>query len=170
MFAWDWSALWDALTRLSPSSMMVAVPVLPFQHSPMLGHLASSHTVAKFSFLSPFSRYSYLSPWGALCLSQAGLLECCRVCPVRKEHCWGLWGLQGLPCECETGTLLRVAFNDWVLQALPCITQTLLRSEFNDVCECCRLCHVAQSCHCGFCLIWMIWMLQALPWRSETLL
>lgn len=45
-----------------PKSMIVAVPVLPFQHSPMLGHLASSHTVASFNFLRPCSRYSYLSP------------------------------------------------------------------------------------------------------------
>ena len=32
--------------HVSPSSMIVAVP--PFQHSPMLGHCASSHTVASF--------------------------------------------------------------------------------------------------------------------------
>ena len=28
-----------------PRIMMVAVPVSPFQHSPTLGHIASSHTV-----------------------------------------------------------------------------------------------------------------------------
>lgn len=32
--------------HVSPISMIVAVP--PFQHSPMFGHCASSHTVAIF--------------------------------------------------------------------------------------------------------------------------
>ena len=41
-----------------PSSMMVAVPVLPFQHSPMLGHCASSQTVASLRSRSPLWRYS----------------------------------------------------------------------------------------------------------------
>jgi len=38
--------------QVSPMIMMVAVAVLPSpppQHSPMLGHLASSHTVLSFS-------------------------------------------------------------------------------------------------------------------------
>jgi hypothetical protein len=34
--------------HVSPSSMIVPVP--PFQHSPMFGHCASSHTVCKFKF------------------------------------------------------------------------------------------------------------------------
>ena len=33
--------------HVSPRIMTVAVPVSPFQHSPMLGHCASSHTVAR---------------------------------------------------------------------------------------------------------------------------
>ena len=46
--------------QMSPSSMMVAVPVSPFQHSPMLGHCASSHTVCRFSVRRLSLRYSYL--------------------------------------------------------------------------------------------------------------
>lgn len=41
---------------------MVAVPVLPFQHSPMLGHCASSQTVASLRPPSCPLRYSYRSP------------------------------------------------------------------------------------------------------------
>ena len=42
------------LVQVSPISMIVAVAVCPSappQHSPMLGHRASSQTVLKFSFL-----------------------------------------------------------------------------------------------------------------------
>jgi len=59
--------------------MMVAVPVLPFQHSPMLGHCASSQTVCRLRDLSCPVRSSYLSPWAPLCRSQAGFLSPCEV-------------------------------------------------------------------------------------------
>ena len=38
--------------------MMVAVPLPPFQHSPTLGHLASSQTVFSFRSRSEACRYS----------------------------------------------------------------------------------------------------------------
>lgn len=43
--------------HVSPSSMMVPVP--PFQHSPMLGHWASSHTVCRLSSFSEDLSFSY---------------------------------------------------------------------------------------------------------------
>ena len=42
-------ANWTYRVHVSPSSMMVPVP--PFQHSPMLGHCASSQTVCRSSSL-----------------------------------------------------------------------------------------------------------------------
>ena len=42
----------------APSNMMVAVPVLPFQHSPTFGHCASSHTVCSFRVRSESLKYS----------------------------------------------------------------------------------------------------------------
>ncbi|MEC7216616.1 MAG: hypothetical protein VXW44_01920, partial [SAR324 cluster bacterium] len=38
------------LVQVSPMTMKVAVPL--FQHSPMFGHRASSHTVLRASFLA----------------------------------------------------------------------------------------------------------------------
>lgn len=45
------------LVQVSPKSMIVPVP--PFQHSPMLGHWASSHTVCKLSSFSEDLSSSY---------------------------------------------------------------------------------------------------------------
>ena len=64
--------------HVSPISMMVAVavPSLPPQHSPRLGHFASSHTVARFRDLTEAarrSRFSRRCPVGASMRSQGGL-------------------------------------------------------------------------------------------------
>src|SRR6202022_4912107 len=61
----------QARVQTAPMSMIVAVPA--FQHSPMLGHLASSHTVERRCSLT-----KALTPWkpapeGALARSQDGL-------------------------------------------------------------------------------------------------
>jgi hypothetical protein len=61
--------------QVSPRSMIVAVTTPsppPFQHSPMLGHCASSQTVFRLSRESDSFTCSYLSPCGALCLSHPG--------------------------------------------------------------------------------------------------
>ena len=62
---------------MSPKSIIVAVPVSPFQHSPTFGHMASSHTVAiLYSELSKVSfKNSKRSPLGALCLSHGGFFK-----------------------------------------------------------------------------------------------
>lgn len=54
---------------------MVAVPVAPFQHSPIFGHCASSHTVCRFSDRSWPVKSSYLSPCAPLCRSHPGFLS-----------------------------------------------------------------------------------------------
>lgn len=59
----------------APSSMMVAVPLPPFQHSPTLGHCASSHTVTRPSPRRLPDRYSNRSPCGARCRSHAGFFS-----------------------------------------------------------------------------------------------
>jgi hypothetical protein len=53
---------------------MVAVPVPPFQHSPMLGHCASSHTVCRPRSRRELCRYSKRSPCDARWRSHGGLL------------------------------------------------------------------------------------------------
>jgi hypothetical protein len=61
--------------HVSPMSMMVAVavwPSLPPQHSPMLGHLASSHTVASLSSRSLDLICRYFSPPGMTFFIQSG--------------------------------------------------------------------------------------------------
>ena len=45
------------LVQVSPNSMIVPVP--PFQHSPMLGHCASSHTVCRLSSFNEDLSSSY---------------------------------------------------------------------------------------------------------------
>src|ERR1700730_188363 len=57
--------------QISPNSMKVAV--LWFQHSPILGHWADSHTVCKPNPRANFLRLWKLSPTGALALSHDGL-------------------------------------------------------------------------------------------------
>jgi hypothetical protein len=64
--------------HVSPISMMVAVavPSLPPQHSPMLGHFASSHTVARLRLFTLFdsrSKFSLRSPVGVSMRSHSGL-------------------------------------------------------------------------------------------------
>src|SRR5260370_33959589 len=44
-----------------------------FQHSPMLGHCALSHTVCRFSSRAIFFRLWKVSPIGAFAFSHAGL-------------------------------------------------------------------------------------------------
>jgi hypothetical protein len=63
---------WQPRVQVSPSSITVAVPVGPFQHSPMLGHCASSQTVASFRHDNSAFIASYFSPCGARCLRAAG--------------------------------------------------------------------------------------------------
>lgn len=63
--------------HVSPISMMVAVavPSLPPQHSPRLGHFASSHTVARLSDFTEAERRSTFSrrlPVGASMRSHVG--------------------------------------------------------------------------------------------------
>lgn len=55
--------------------MIVAVPVSPFQHSPILGHCASSQTVWSLRDLNCPVKSSYLSPWAPRCLNQLGFLS-----------------------------------------------------------------------------------------------
>jgi hypothetical protein len=57
--------------QISPSSMKVAV--LWFQHSPMFGHCADSHTVCRPSPRANFFKLWKLSPEGAFARSQVGL-------------------------------------------------------------------------------------------------
>ena len=61
----------QARVHTAPISMMVAVPA--FQHSPMLGHLASSHTVARRCSRTMPLHASKPAPAGARARSQAGL-------------------------------------------------------------------------------------------------
>lgn len=49
---------WQPRVHVSPSSMIVAVPLSPFQHSPTLGHCASSHTVFSLRSRRDSWRYS----------------------------------------------------------------------------------------------------------------
>eukprot|EP00967_Tisochrysis_lutea_P090519 scaffold129579_cov39-Tisochrysis_lutea.AAC.2 len=60
--------------HVSPMTMMVAVAVsfLPPQHSPMLGHLASSQTVANLPARRPRFSLWNSSPPGICTLSQSG--------------------------------------------------------------------------------------------------
>ena len=63
--------------HVSPISMMVAVevPSLPPQQVPILGHLASSHTVARLSFFTEVridAKASACAPVGALTFSHSG--------------------------------------------------------------------------------------------------
>ena len=52
---WDTAQYEQARVQTSPRIMNVAVPW--FQHSPMFGHCASSHTVCRFSSrISPLRR------------------------------------------------------------------------------------------------------------------
>ena len=65
------------LVQESPISMMVAVavcPSLPPQHSPMFGHLASSQTVLKPSFLKSLLIWVNFSPPGSSRFSHSGFL------------------------------------------------------------------------------------------------
>lgn len=57
--------------HVSPSSITVAVPVGPFQHSPMFGHCASSQTVASLRPARSAFIASYFSPCAALCLQSS---------------------------------------------------------------------------------------------------
>lgn len=50
----------------------VAAPFPPPQHSPMLGHLASSHTVCKLSLRRSFLIPLYDAPVGIGCFKKAG--------------------------------------------------------------------------------------------------
>lgn len=63
--------------QVSPRTMIVAVAMPsppPFQHSPILGHCASSHTVCSLSPDSVSFTSWYFSPCGAFCLSHPGFL------------------------------------------------------------------------------------------------
>ena len=60
------------------------------QHSPMFGHLASSHTVCRLSSRSLDLMSTYLSPPGTLLFSQSGF----RVFSCAGRHwCWPWTGL-----------------------------------------------------------------------------
>mmetsp|Transcript_6112 Transcript_6112/g.25959 ORF Transcript_6112/g.25959 Transcript_6112/m.25959 type:complete len:224 (-) Transcript_6112:71-742(-) len=61
--------------HVSPMIMMVAVPVSPFQHSPRLGHIASSHTVARPRPRTSSEICLYLSPAGARWRSHGGFVR-----------------------------------------------------------------------------------------------
>jgi len=70
---------WQARVHTRPMSMIVAVPL--FQHSPMLGQIDSSQTVARRCSRTVARRRSKRSPAGTRALSQGGLgsrLACCR--------------------------------------------------------------------------------------------
>lgn len=54
-------------------------PKSPFQHSPMLGHCASSQTVASLRPRICSNKAEYFSPCGARCRNQGGLLELGRL-------------------------------------------------------------------------------------------
>ncbi len=60
-----------ARVHTAPMSMMVAVPA--FQHSPMFGHFASSHTVARRCSFTSARTVSNPAPEGARARSQEGL-------------------------------------------------------------------------------------------------
>src|SRR5699024_9629599 len=61
----------QARVQVSPMIMMVAVPWL--QHSPMFGHMDSSHTVANRCSRTFFLTAWYFSPVGRRARSQLGL-------------------------------------------------------------------------------------------------
>jgi hypothetical protein len=61
----------QALVQVSPKIIKVAVPVA--QHSPRLGHLASSQTVKSFFSRKLFLIEKKISPLGIVVLSQGGL-------------------------------------------------------------------------------------------------
>ena len=65
--------------HVSPITMIVAVavPFLPPQHSPMFGHLASSHTLANFDPRSPLRIRLYSAPPGFATRSQSGFGSVC---------------------------------------------------------------------------------------------
>src|SRR5690625_7501762 len=75
----------QARVHTSPISMMVATPLV--QHSPIFGHLDSSHTVARRCVLTFSLTSSYLPPDGSLARSQE---EIGRVsCRERVESAGG---------------------------------------------------------------------------------
>lgn len=78
--------------QVSPISITVAVPVGPFQHSPMLGHCASSHTVASRSPDSSVLSSLYRSPCAARCRSH-GAFRAAPPCAVAGgcAAAVGLW-------------------------------------------------------------------------------
>src|SRR6516164_2320731 len=61
----------QARVQTAPMSIRVAVPA--FQHSPMLGHFASSHTVARRYSLTSARTALNPDPVGALAFSHGGL-------------------------------------------------------------------------------------------------
>ena len=66
----------QARVHTAPISMMVAVPA--FQHSPMFGHFASSHTVASRCSLHERAHRPEARTRGARALSHAGLARAGR--------------------------------------------------------------------------------------------
>ena len=68
------------LVHSSPNSIMVAVagaPPFPPQHSPIFGHLASSHTVLSLSPRKDFFKFEKFSPLGISVFNQEGRFKCC---------------------------------------------------------------------------------------------
>ena len=81
------------LVQVSPNSMIVPVP--PFQHSPMLGHCASSHTVCKLSSFSEDLSSSYWAARASKCAAKQGSQK-----QIGKSERWekeGEWG--GTPLQ-----------------------------------------------------------------------
>ncbi len=92
------------VVKAAPSSIMVAVPVPPFQHSPMLGHCASSHTVCRPRSRSELCRYSKRSPCGARWRSHGGLLAPGSAASCGPAHAGPPW----LPCPAADPADARV--------------------------------------------------------------